>query len=379
MKKITSLVFTVFVLLTSAARADAQRFRGKPLPSMSPSALIKQVNASVLAAARMRVLPPVIGKMANLPDLKPQMAPVHFNAPIRQSVLPLKAEADFFGIQKGLTASSFVIEEEFEGKKYLWGVTAAHIAELLYPFPAVWMGGQELWPVGFAAQGNEGMTDLALFPLPDCWPNPVTPLKLAAKKPALGEKTYSFGFFDNDFYLVPDREIKEITPNRLVTSMEFTTIHRGGACGGPLLNEQGEVVGVHIGSSDSNQISFAVPADEIKRLLKAYRNHGQSSQTLAFNGAEIGKLNINESILRVRILTNGRITQNFAALHQEKEIDHAHLETLFPDAHPDEVQVIVNHKPFSPEEKNQQEFFFRLSYNFTTRTASYKMLTEKPQ
>lgn len=379
MKTQGSLLFTALFMLTGAiSPLEAHRFKGKPLPQINMAAQVQRATARVLAA-RPPALPPLIGKMAQLPDFKPYMAPVGFDAPIRASVLPLKADADFFGIEKGLTASSFVIEEEFEGKKQLWGVTAAHIAHLLEPFPALWQQGRLLWPVDFVALGNDGMADVALFPLPDDWPTPVTPLKLAEKEPELGEKTYSFGFFANDFYLVPNREIKEITPNRLVTSLEFTTIHRGGACGGPILNRRGEVVGLHVGSSDAKKVSFALPAHEIRRLLHAYRNNGRSLQTLTFNGANIGEININESILRVRILTNGRITHDFAALHQEKQIDYAHLETLFPGEQPEEVQIIVNHKPFSEQEENQQEFFFRLSYNFTTQTAERKVLSENVQ
>lgn len=379
MKTRLMLLFTALFMLTGpASPLAAQRFKGKPLPKISIAAQVQRATARVLAA-RPPALPPIISKMAQLPELKPHMESVYFDAPIRASVLPLKAEADFFGIQKGMTGSSFVIEEEWEGKKQLWGVTAAHIAHLLEPFPALWLQDQMLWPIDFVALGNDGMADVALFPLPGDWPGDVMPLKLAEKDPELGEKTYSFGFFNNDFYLVPNREIKEITPNRLVTSLEFTTIHRGGACGGPLLNRQGEVVGIHVGSSDAKEVSFAVPVREVRRLLHAYRNKGRSTQTLMFNGASIGELNINESILRVRILTNGRITKDFAALHQEKEIDYAHLETLFPGEQPEEVQIIVNHKPFSANEKTRQEFFFRFSYNFVTQTAERKVLSEKPQ
>ena len=350
-----------------------------PANLINTQKLIKNIKIPQILSVRPHTLPPVIQHLAHTPEIAVKETALGLQAPIRTTVLPLRETvSEFAGLAEPFTATSFVIAEELEGKKYLWGVTAAHIARLMSAFPAVWLEDNAPFPVEFAAIGNAGMIDLALFQLPEDWPHDIPALKLSGETPKPGEKTYSFGFFNNDFFLVPHREIKEVTPNRLITSLEFNTTERGGACGGPILNQQGEVVGVHIGSSDSKKISFAVPAAEIRRMLQAYHNKGQSLQPLLFNGQKIGDLNVNESIARIRTVTDGYITGDFVTYHQEKDVDYAHLETLSPDADPDEVHIFISHQMFSYTDKTEKDFFIQLTYNVASGKTTRKIISHLP-
>lgn len=382
MKKLfTCLLAVLTVLAAGTASVQARRLpRGvssilrnvRQLPQTVKPNTLRLSRQAEQAALRAR-LPSTIYRMA----LPAKRIPAH-NAPIRRNVLPIRETvSDLMGLAEPFTATSFIIEEEFEGKKYLWGITAAHIAHLMSAFPAVWID-EIPFPVEFAALGNADMADIALFQASNLEPGEVMPLKLAEESPLPGEKTFSFGFFNDGFYLVPNREIKEVTPNRLITSLEFDTSNRGGACGGPILNKHGEVVGVHVGSSDSQKISFAVPVSEIKRLLQAYRNNGKNFQKLMFNGLEIGQLNINESIARIRTVTDGYITGDFVAHHNEKDIDYAHLERLSPDNNPEEIQIFISHKAFSFKGKDRQTFFFRLTYNPATQKTTRTVIPSLP-
>lgn len=382
MKKLfTCLLAVLTALAAGTASVQARRLpRGvssilrnvRQLPQTVKPNTLRLSRQAEQAALRAR-LPSTIYRMA----LPSKRIPAH-NAPIRRNILPIRETvSDLMGLAEPFTATSFIIEEEFEGKKYLWGITAAHIAHLMSAFPAVWID-EIPFPVEFAALGNADMADIALFQASDLEPGEVMPLKLAEESPLPGEKTFSFGFFNDGFYLVPDREIKEVTPNRLITSLEFDTANRGGACGGPILNKHGEVVGVHVGSSDSKKISFAVPVSEIKRLLQAYRNNGKNFQKLMFNGLEIGQLNINESIARIRTVTDGYITGDFVAHHNEKDIDYAHLERLSPDNNPEEIQIFISHKAFSFKGKDRQTFFFRLTYNPATQKTTRTIIPSLP-
>lgn len=362
----------------------AQHTHGRRLPKRFSVNLSKaQENIRKIQKPNIKIsplklqLPPAIHKMTQLPASARKVTAVPSMAPIHKSVLKLQeTELEFYDIPKAFAASSFIIEEEFEGQKFLWGITAAHVAYIQNGFPAVWVDDTLPFPVNFTALGTPGMADVAAFPLDmeDMVPDLITPLKLADKMPQKGEKTYSFGFFNEGFFLVPNREIKEVTPNRLITSLEFDTPKRAGACGGPLLNAQGEVVGVHIGSSDSQQISFVLPATQIKRLLKAYRNNGQDLQPLLFNGIQLGEININENIAMVRTLTNGEVTEEFVAKHQEKDIDYAHLENLFLAAQIDEIQLFISHKPFSFTGEDQKDFSFQITHNFITGETTTQQL-----
>lgn len=326
-------------------------------------------------------LPFMISHLAQTPPIfHHRVTAVPKEAPVWKAVLPLRETHSFYeGLIEPFTGSSFVIEEEYKGKKYLWGVTAAHVAFLVNGFPAIYSEGLPIpLNIEFAAWGNTGMNDLALFPIPEGELWGFTPLKLADSAPSVGENTYSFGYFNDGFYLVPNREIKEVTPNRIITSLEFDTPNRGGACGGPLLNAKGEVTGVHIGSSDSQHISFVVPADAVKRLLQAYRNNGKSLQPLKFNGVEIGQININESIQKIRTVTNGFVTGDFTALHREKGIDYNRLETLFWDITPDEVHIFISHKAFSWKGDDRHDFLFLITHDFTTGQTTRKIVSEIP-
>lgn len=381
MKKYLAGTLTVCLLLLTAASAPAQRIPRLSLKSLSRVSthdLLRKITPRVLTPPFAR-LPQAISRAAQVPHATVRMTAVKPSAPIRAAVLPIAETFTYPELEAPFTATAFVIEEEYEGKKYLWGVTAAHIEQQIRAFPAVWKDEKNPLPIDFAALGNAGMTDLALFDMPDSWPDGIKPLKLADKLPAPGEKTYSFGFFNDDFYLVPNRKVKEVTPTRLITSLEFDTPNRGGACGGPILNKQGEVVGVHIGSSDSQRVSFVVPVTEIKRLLYAYRHGGKNLQTLTFNGINVGKLNINESIARIRAVTDGHITGEFIAYHHEKDLDYAHLERLFSHQQPDEVQIFVIHKAFSFTGDDRKDFFFQLTFHPSTQKTTRTLISRIPK
>lgn len=381
MNKYLFLPLTVLCVCTMGRAEARPRPPRIPAKLVNTQELIKNIKIPLIPAPSIRpnTLPPAIRRLAHAPKMAAKETALGPQAPIRAAVLPLRETVSgFAGLADPVTATSFVIEEEFEGETQLWGVTAAHIARLMSAYPAVWLEDYAPFPVEFAAIGNAGMIDLALFPLPKEWPYKIPSLKLAGQTPKPGEKTYSFGFFNNDFFLVPNREIKEVTPNRLITSLEIDTPNRGGACGGPILNQQGEVVGVHIGSSDSQEISFAVPAAEIRRMLQAYHNNSQSLQPLMFNGQKIGDLNVNESIARIRTITDAYITGDFVTYHREKDVDYAHLETLSPDTNPDKVHIYISHQMFSHTDKTEKDFFVQLTYDAASGKTTRKIISHLP-
>ncbi len=381
MKKNLLFLLALFVLYP-AVQADAQGWRRPRLPKKINAAKISLPKPPHIPTVKITTavqktaagLPP---KIAELTQRAPQMVP-DLNAPIRQSVLPIQEGLPSVFGEKPFIASAFIIEEEFEGQKHLWGVTAAHIAALINPQPVILLENQSLpFPIEFVAMGSSGMADLALFPAEEI-KELVTPLKLAKNTPRVNEKTFSFGFFDNNFFLVPNRTVLENTPNRMVTSLNFQTKERAGACGGPVLNKDGEVTGVHVGSSDSKGTSFVVPASEITRLLKAYRNNGKDLKPLVFNGTKIGYININENIEKVRAFTGGHASGEFTALHKEKEIDYAHLETLLLKRNPDELHIFISHKPFSLNGEDSSLFFIRLTYDVKRGKVSYDAVDAIP-
>ena len=210
MNKYLFLPLAVLCICITGPAQARPRLPRIPANLVNTQKLIKNIKIPhiPIPSIRPHTLPPVIRQMAHTPEIAVKETALGLQAPIRATVLPLRETvSEFAGLAEPFTATSFVIEEEFEGKKQLWGVTAAHIARLMSAYPAVWLEDYAPFPVEFAAIGNAGMIDLALFQLPEDWPHDIPALKLSGETPKPGEKTYSIGFFNNDFFLVPHREI----------------------------------------------------------------------------------------------------------------------------------------------------------------------------
>lgn len=294
---------------------------------------------------------------------------------LRNSVFVLQEKHPLIRwVNENVTATSFIVEETYQGKKYWWGVTAAH-----YHFvkPALQHPAYH-WPlrVTFQAQGNEGMTDIVLFPLsPDT--KEITPLKLATKPVQLGEKLHSVGFFSREFRLEEGRQVQEVTPQRILTSLPPQPgINRVGACGGPVLNAQEEVVGVHVGSTSSGNIGFVVPAAHLQRLLTAY-HEGSAPQPLIFNGKELGSIQVNDCILRICVARGQDILSTHIPYHKETYLDYAHLEEAvnledakYKDA--DRILFIIQRMPFSSKNKDKKTHTFKLTYNLKNGQTSWE-------
>jgi len=379
-------LLSALVLPAGFSAAAAQRLPKKMFtrPHIEiPSPKIPKASAVRGAVQRAAALPKGAGSAilpvptAAVPKAQMLPPPAPFTAlPARQ--LEKAMELSVLSIQETIPevygfdpfqATAFVIEENFGGQTRLWGVTAAHIAHLMRANPTMSLDGLDL-PLEFTVIASSDMTDLALFQIPEDFASLAKPLKLADTAAKEGETVVSFGFFDGGFHAVTNRLVLESLPKRMITSLEFMTTNRAGACGGPLLNAKGEVTGVHVGSADSAQLSFAVPVGEIKRLLRAYYNGGKELQPLVFNGVEIGQININEGISHVRTLEGRTVSGDFATKHKEKEVDYAHLEDLIFVSNPQKVQIVIEHTPFSPQDKEDGFRTIFLTYDLQTGTVS---------
>ena len=291
---------------------------------------------------------------------KQRMAEFDNNAD--ESVFSIQDKDGMYG-GTPFSASAFVIEEEYGGEKFLWGVTSAHILNIMgqefyvhlpgFPFP---------WKTKVVFMGDPGMADVAIFPIPQEYSDWLKPIPLATKEPEIGEALRSFGYFNGGFNVVRNRIVKEVTKGRIITSLEFNTKERGGACGGPLLNSYNELVGIHCGTSDSRQVSFVVPVWQLKDLLTAYRNNGISMQKLKFKNHEIGEININQYISTIRVFSDNVQIDEFNTFHQAKKIDYDRLEDLVFAEGADriELQFGGQYNPNNPTELKQ--FTYTLVY-----------------
>ena len=262
------------------------------------------------------------------------------------------------------TASGFVLEETFQGKTYRWGVTVSH-----YNFQKPYLqtrNGKKL-PILLLAQGAQGHNDISLFALPQEVEHAFIPMHLATEAPRKGDKLHSFGFFENMPHHESARIVQQVSPHRIITSLQVENKRsREGACGGPVLNEKNEVVGVHAGSSQTRQLGFVLPAQHIQDVLTAYHTQELAPQDLVFNGHILGQISINQAISSLALYKGDFPIHTFFTLHNKKEVDYAHLEDLLPNLEADKVVLFIEQTPFSQLEPDQRTRQFTITYHLKT-------------
>lgn len=95
-----------------------------------------------------------------------------------------------------------------------------------------------------------------------------TPLSLALTEPAVGTRVYAFGAPLGLSNTISDGIVSSFRELSGVRRMQITAPIASGSSGGPIVDEQGRVVGVSVSSLSSGQnLNFAVPADEVRAII----------------------------------------------------------------------------------------------------------------
>ena len=317
--------------------ASALKQLHRPELSAPQPRLLRQPSVPRAQAAkkRHRVGPGVARTRA----LTPQALDAHFLQAVARLENPVLSSFT------PMNASAFFIETDWNGQKRLLGVTVAHAQDMMYNNFYIFLrqpsGEEKHFPVKFITSGTMGRADVALFDVPPEAVPYIRPLTLAAQPPAVGEKVRSYGYFTRAFRILPNRTIKENTSGRLITSFEFGTTPRAGACGGPLLNEQNEVVGVHCGSSAHKQESYAVPVRLLADLLETAKRGEMKTYDLVVAGHKIGTIRLDEYIAAVNTKNNGKPVGNRVLWHDEKAVDYQHLENLLPLDNATDLSLLI--------------------------------------
>lgn len=355
MKTVYYIVVTLCIVAGSfpaSAHKLTIPFKKPVFPSLS-----RVTKAPLAAKINTAINRKVLQQQARL--LSRQVLP----APLNKAMLTLKENHRFLRHLRRAQTSAFVIEEIYQGQRFLWGVSTAHSdfinSTVLNPQT------EQRLPIPFALAG--GLADIAIFELPASLSTQVIPLRLAANNPKLGDVLYSVGFFDNAYHLETNRVVQQEGPNRIVTSLQIDRTHpRSGACGGPLLNKEGEVVAVHAGSHNKQDLGYAIPVAQLHTLLQAYHQGQLPTQQLVFRGHPIGTISFDQYIQSVRVYQGNTLLREIKTYLRENKIDYAHLETFLDSPDADRLEfTIVNH--IFPSLQQRQSFQAKvLSYNLLT-------------
>lgn len=107
------------------------------------------------------------------------------------------------------------------------------------------------------------VNDLAIL---SAKPNTEQALVLATKTPRQGEAIYSIGNPHDYGMIVVPGTYNGITAHSFYQRIHFTGSINPGMSGGPVLNSQGEVIGVNVATA-GNQLGFLVPLDKLVNLV----------------------------------------------------------------------------------------------------------------
>jgi serine protease Do len=101
---------------------------------------------------------------------------------------------------------------------------------------------------------------------------------IATKEPQQGTRLYSMGFPHDIGLSIVEGTYNGLMKHALYKKIHFTAPINPGMSGGPTINAAGEVVGVNV-SSAGNEISFLVPTEAVKRLMKSANTEKKDPQS----------------------------------------------------------------------------------------------------
>ena len=123
---------------------------------------------------------------------------------------------------------------------------------------------------------------------------------------------------------IANRMLRNTTPYSIRTLMPWPRGSRRGLCGGAVLNEENELVGIHTGSflskwSEAEDLGYATPAQFLNILVEAYHNNGKAVIPFILAEEHIIDLNVNEYVSKavlldadLKVITEQTFTEKFA-------------------------------------------------------------------
>lgn len=361
MKKI--IIATLFMISFSVIPSHAQWYKSLPTKTRTGLSRLQHAIINPVGVTPRQVERAVIRAGKDTPaSLSVQQA--------SKAMIPLR-ERHHIGRYFHIKGTAFTIEEIYQGKRYVWGVTATHYR---YKKPAIPVRRFSYESTPFIAQGHPRANDVSIFRIPESLANRFEPLKLAPHSPEVGERLFSLSFFDNRFQYTPGRKVLEVAPLRFTTSLRAALeIEREGECGSPLINQNGEVAGMVVGASYSQQIGYAVPVESIRQILQAYHGHNFAEHPVRINGKEIFTMDVTEAITDITVKYEDGSLLHQNTYHKEKLLDYDHLETFVDLSRAKEIRLTINRRPFQSESDGFNIFTREFVYNLKTQQLSINL------
>ena len=161
-----------------------------------------------------------------------------------------------------------------------------------------------------AADGSRGnlelvnvdvVHDLAVLKSSDPFP---PPLQIADHSPRQGTRLYSMGFPYDIGLTIVEGTYNGLLEKSLYERIHFTGSINPGMSGGPVLDQQGEVIGINVATA-GNQVGFLIPAKFANRLLQQSGTEAVDSASL--HAAISRQLQDNQAHIATRLLSENLV------------------------------------------------------------------------
>lgn len=140
--------------------------------------------------------------------------------------------------------------------------------------------------------------DLALLRSTESLPEP---LDIAQQMPRQGTRLYSMGFPYDIGLTIVEGTYNGLLEKSLYERMHFTGSINPGMSGGPVLNQNGEVIGINVATA-GNQVGFLVPVKFAQSLLENSSDEPIDQQRLQASISQ--QLQDNQADIATRLLAN---------------------------------------------------------------------------
>lgn len=203
------------------------------------------------------------------------------DAYIFQAVESPKAAANISGTN---IFSGTVVSIPYNGKNEIYGVIATHAIAvssnekdaLHKTFTAIVYknGLPHEATVEVVAYSPKSMLDMALVKFPKDIESLLTPYSISEATPYLDNNLLSKGFTHSSAAAIPERKVVGVTPISIRTTISMPAEKRPGLCGSAVLNDKGELVGIHTGSihhteDPGKDVAYATHAHYLYKLVEA--------------------------------------------------------------------------------------------------------------
>lgn len=192
------------------------------------------------------------------------------------------------------------------------------------------------------------------------------PFSLSAQPPSPNDLLASHGFVREQATHVPNRYMMSQSNVSLRTMMPYPQ-ERKGLCGGPLVNAQNELVGIHVGSTanttNGGDVGFATPVSYLKLLVQAYQQGHSVTYPIMFQGQKIVDLALEEYISQIRFFD--RKGQEIMKSQVENKFSYSKFTALMERLSPRKLEITI-----SRAELNELGC---LTYSSSTRKVVYEV------